>query len=289
MELSVIIVSYNVREFLRQCLQSVSIASQGIDCEIFVIDNNSSDGSAEMVIMEFPSVNLILNNVNSGFSAANNQGIKQANGRYILLLNPDTIVKSDTFTRCISFMKLHPDAGALGVRMVNGEGKFLPESKRGLPTPMTAFFKISGFSFLFSWSKVINRYYLSHINSYQTAETEVISGAFMFLNPAALIKAGLPDEEFFMYGEDIDLSYRILQAGYKNYYYPEVEIIHFKGKSTCRNNFTDIIYFYKAMRIYSRKRQEEKFSIVYFLIIPAIFLREYLALLNRFIRIKLHI
>lgn len=287
MELSVIIVSFNVREFLKQCLFSVNKASEKIYCEIFVVDNNSSDGSVEMVRQDFPTVNLIHNKVNSGFSVATNQAIKKAKGQFILLLNPDTIVEPDTFFRCIGFMKNHPDAGALGVRMVDGDGRFLPESKRGLPTPGTALFKTFGFSFLFSGSRYFNRYYLSHIDSYETSRAEVISGAFMFIKRAALIKAGLPDEDFFMYGEDIDLSYRLLRAGYNNYYFPEIQIVHFKGKSTSRENFTDILHFYRAMRIYIKKRHEEKFSILYFIIIPAIYFREGLSLCNRFFRITM--
>jgi GT2 family glycosyltransferase len=182
-------------------------------------------------------------------------------------------------------MKNHPDAGALGVRMVNGQGRFLPESKRSLPTPATAFCKTFGFSYLFPKSQLFNRYYLSHIDCFQTSITEVIAGAFMFIRREALLKAGLLDEDFFMYGEDIDLSYRILQAGYHNYYFPEVQIIHFKGKSTRRDNYNDIFNFYSAMRIYSGKRYEEKFSLLYFLIIPAIYFREGLSVINRFFRI----
>ena len=286
MELSVIIVSYNVRDFLKQCLLSVKKASENIDHEIFVVDNNSTDDSSVMVSKEFPDINLIINNVNSGFSAANNQAIKQAKGRFILLLNPDTLIENDTFIKCINFMNDHPDAGAMGVRMINGEGRFLPESKRAIPTPEIAFFKAFGLSFLFPESRFFNRYYLSHIDSFETAMSEIISGAFMFIRREALSKTGLMDEDFFMYGEDIDLSYRLLQAGYNNYYFPGIQIIHFKGKSTGRDNFTDILHFYKAMRIYIRKRCEEgKFHFLHFFIIPAIYFREVLALLNRFFRI----
>jgi len=286
MELSVIIVSYNVNEYLKECLFSTKKASEKIDCEIFVVDNNSNDSSAEMVRNEFPEIKLIQNTINKGFSAANNQAIKQSAGQYILLLNPDTLVEEDTFSKCIGFMKNHPDAGALGVRMVNGEGRFLPESKRSLPTPATAFFKIFGFSFLFPKSHLFSRYYLSHVDGYETSAAEVIAGAFMFIRREALEKAGLPDEDFFMYGEDIDLSYRIMKAGYQNYYFPEVQIIHFKGQSTSRNNYNDIFNFYSAMRIYSGKRHKEKFTLLYFLMIPAIYFREGFSVINRFFRIN---
>jgi len=286
MELSVIIVSFNVRYFLKQCLLSVKKASESIDCEIFVIDNNSADDSCNMVAQEFPEIFLIKNNFNSGFSAANNQAIKLAKGRYILLLNPDTIIEDDTLIKCINFMNSHPDAGAMGVRMINGEGRFLPESKRALPTPQIAFFKTFGFSFLFPESRFFNRYYLSYIDSTETSIAEVISGAFMFIRSEAINKTGLLDEDFFMYGEDIDFSYRLLQAGYNNYYFPEAHIIHFKGKSTDRDSYTDILHFYKAMRIYVRKRSEEgKFNSWHFIIIPAIYFRQGLALLKRFSRI----
>jgi len=286
MDLSVIIVSFNVRDFLKQCLLSVYKASVNIDCEIFVIDNNSTDGSCELVEQEFPQVILIKNKVNNGFSTANNQALKQTKSRFILLLNPDTLVKDDTFARSINFMNNHPDAGAMGVRMINGEGRFLPESKRALPTLKTAFFKAFGFSSLFPESQFFNRYYLPDIDSFETSRAEIISGAFMFLRREVLFRAGLLDEDFFMYGEDIDLSYRLLQAGYKNYYFPEIEIVHFKGKSTPRDNFSDILFFYNAMIIYVRKRREEgKLKYWQFLIIPAIYLREGLAIINRFFRI----
>jgi GT2 family glycosyltransferase len=286
MELSVIIVSYNVKGYLKECLRSVLKASGGIDCEIFVVDNNSDDNSGEMVRIEFPEVNLLLNTINIGFSAANNKAIRQSKGRFVLLLNPDTLVEEDAFSKCIDFMNSHPDAGAMGVRMVNGEGSFLPESKRSLPTPSTAFFKAFGFSFLFPKSRLFNRYYVSHADSNETTVAEVIAGAFMFIRREALLKAGLPDEDFFMYGEDIDLSYRILRAGYRNYYFPGVQIIHFKGKSTRRDSYSDIFHFYNAMRIYSGKRHKEKFSLIYYIIIPAIYIREGFSIINRFLNIN---
>lgn len=286
MELSVIIVSFNAKEYLRQCLHSAVIATEKIDSEIFVVDNNSSDGSTDMIRSEFPDIHLINNEHNSGFSVANNQAIRISSGRFILLLNPDTIVDRETFAKCIGFMYSHSDAGAIGVKMVDGEGIFLPESKRALPDLRTAFFKTFGFSSLFPKSRYLNNYYLPQVDTEETSLTEVISGAFMFLRREALNKSGLLDEDYFMYGEDIDLSYRLLQTGYKNYYYPEIRIIHFKGKSTSRNKFVDIRHFYKAMRIYVEKRSEEgKYGPFKYLIIIAVFLRESLALLNRFLKL----
>jgi GT2 family glycosyltransferase len=285
MEVSVIIVSYNVREYLRQCLISVLESAESVECEIFVVDNNSTDGSADMVRNEFPGVKIIANKENSGFSSANNQAIKKSNGKYILLLNPDTIIEADTISKCIGFMNDHSDAGILGVKMVNREGRFLPESKRAFPEPLTAFFKVFGLSFIFPRSHFFNRYYLTNIGTDETAPAEAISGAFMFIRMEALIKAGLLDEDFFMYGEDIDLSYRISRKGYTNYYFPEVCIIHFKGMSTPVNKYTDIKYFYDAMRIYAGKRNRERVNPLYFLIIPAIIFRQGIALAVRFIRI----
>ncbi|HNW57901.1 MAG TPA: glycosyltransferase family 2 protein [Bacteroidales bacterium] len=286
MELSVIIVSFNVSDFLKQCLHSVIKASCNIDCEIFVVDNNSADDSCEIVEHNFPEITLIRNKINTGFSAANNQAIKLSKGKYVLLLNPDTIVEENTFSKCISFMNNHPGCGALGVRMTDGEGEFLPESKRALPTLPTAFFKTFGISFLFPRSRVFNRYHLPHIGRFETARIDVISGAFMFIRHNALDKAGLLDEDFFMYGEDIDLSYRLLKTGYNNYYFADTQITHFKGKSTVRNNFEDISHFYRAMRTYIRKRSEERdHKLVYRLITPAIYLRQGLAVANRVIKI----
>jgi GT2 family glycosyltransferase len=253
MDLSVIIVNYNVRHFLEQCLNSVIKATENNKCEIFVVDNNSTDGSCQMVTSQFPDVKLIRNINNPGFSAANNQAIRLSGGKFILLLNPDTLVEEEAFIRCIAFMNEHADAGALGVRMINGNGKLLPESKRAMPTPGTAFFKMAGFSFLFPHSKLFNRYYLGHLDSSTTTETEIISGAFMFIRKEVLDKTGLLDETFFMYGEDIDLSYRILKAGYKNYYFPEVRIIHYKGESTSKGNINYVVQFYKAMLIFTKK------------------------------------
>jgi O-antigen biosynthesis protein len=258
MDLSVIIVNYNVRYFLEQCLNSVRKAAENIDCEIFVVDNNSADGSCSMVISQYPEVKLIRNLINTGFSKANNQAITISKGRYVLLLNPDTIVEEDTFIRCIAFMDTHNDAGSLGVKMINGHGKLLPESKRAIPTPGTALFKMAGLSFLFPKSEVFNRYYLGHLDSSVTSEAEIISGAFMFIRKEALNKTGLLDETFFMYGEDIDLSYRILKEGYKNYYFPDVKIIHYKGASTKKGDINYVVMFYKAMLIFVKKHLKGK-------------------------------
>lgn len=285
MKLSVIIVNYNVRYFLEQCLYSVLKACDSVDAEIFVVDNNSVDGSCSMVRDKFPDVILIENHDNKGFSKANNQAIRQAKGEYILLLNPDTIVEEDSFDRCIQFMDSHPDAGGMGVKMIDGKGHFLPESKRGLPTPAVAFYKIFGLSKIFSRSKRFGRYHLGHLDKDETHEIDVLAGAFMFLRKETLDKTGLLDETFFMYGEDIDLSYRIMQNGYKNYYFPGTRIIHYKGESTKKGSINYVKVFYQAMAIFARKHYSKgRAGMFSFLINLAIYFRALLAISSRFLK-----
>jgi O-antigen biosynthesis protein len=285
MDLSVIIVNYNVRYFLEQCLQSVFKSAKNLELEVFVVDNNSVDGSVEMVRERFPQVKLIDNKENLGFSKANNQAIRLSRGRYVLLLNPDTVVEDDTFTRVVQFMDEHPDAGGLGVKMLDGQGRFLPESKRGLPTPSVAFYKIFGLSALFPKSRIFGKYHLGYLDNEQTHQVEVLSGAFMLMRRQALEKTGYLDEDFFMYGEDIDLSYRIIKAGYKNYYYPGTRIIHYKGESTKKSSINYVFVFYNAMIIFARKHFSKKnASLFSFLINTAVYFRAFLAILSRFFK-----
>jgi len=285
MKLSVIIVSYNVRYFLEQCLHSVNKACEGLDTEIFVVDNASVDGSSAILKEKFPDVHLIQNKDNVGFAVANNIAIREATGEYILLLNPDTVVESDTFRQIISFMDEHPDAGGLGVKMVDGKGKFLPESKRGLPTPDVAFYKIFGLSALFPKSKVFGRYHLGFLDKDKVHKVDILSGAFMLLRGEALAKTGLLDETFFMYGEDIDLSYRLTQAGYANYYFPPTRIIHYKGESTRKGSLNYVFVFYNAMIIFAKKHFSHKNARLFSALIHlAIYLRAALALAHRVLR-----
>jgi O-antigen biosynthesis protein len=285
MKLSVVIVNYNVEYFLEQCLYAVRKAMKDIEGEVFVVDNNSVDGSLRMLRQKFPEVKLIANKENTGFSRANNQAIRISSGEYVLLLNPDTVVEDDTFQKVIAFMDEHPDAGGLGVKMVDGQGKFLPESKRGLPTPATAFYKIFGFSRIFPRSKRFARYHLGFLDKEQTHEVDVLAGAFMLLRKKVLDEIGLLDEAFFMYGEDIDLSYRITQAGYKNYYFPLTRIIHYKGESTKKSSVNYVFVFYNAMIIFARKHFSQKRAKTFtFLINIAIYFRAFLAIASRFIK-----
>lgn len=284
-KLSVIIVNYNVKHFIEQCLFSVLQASKNLPTEVFVVDNNSVDGSITLIKEKFPQVILIENKENTGFSVANNQAIKQAKGEYILLLNPDTVVQEDTFTKIISFMDSHPLAGGLGVKMLDGQGNFAPESKRGLPTPAVAFYKMFGLAKLFPKSRRFGKYHLSYLPQDEVNEIEVISGAFMLMRKAVLDKIGLLDETYFMYGEDIDLSYRIIQAGYKNFYFPETQIIHYKGESTKRGSVNYVLVFYKAMAIFAKKHFSASNAFWFnFLIHLAIVLKAGMALVVRFLK-----
>lgn len=284
MKLSIIIVNYNVRYFLEQCLNSVQKAVSNIDAEIFVVDNNSKDDSVEMVEKNFPTVKIIANKINLGFSKANNQAIELAKGEYILLLNPDTVVEEDAFSKCIEFMDKNSDAGGLGVKMIDGNGVFLPESKRGLPTPSASFYKIFGLSTLFPKSKLFSKYHLGYLKPDKINEIEILSGAYMWMRKSVLDKVGVLDESFFMYGEDIDLSYRIIKAGYKNYYFPETKIIHYKGESTKKGSLNYVFVFYNAMIIFSKKHFAQKAKAFSFFINIAIYIRAILAITTRVIR-----
>ena len=252
-QLSIVIVNYNVKHFLEQVLYSVEAASQQLDVETWVVDNNSVDGSMEMVQEKFPWVKAIINKDNLGFSKANNQAIRQSNSRYVLLLNPDTVLQEDTLHKCIEYMDAHANVGGLGVRMIDGKGCFLPESKRGLPTPKAAFYKMSGLASIFPKSKEFGRYHMKYLSEWETNEVDVLAGAFMMLRSETLDKIGLLDEQFFMYGEDIDLSYRITLAGYNNVYFPETTIIHYKGESTKKKSVNYVRVFYNAMVLFAKK------------------------------------
>ncbi|MFN3529519.1 MAG: glycosyltransferase [Bacteroidia bacterium] len=253
MKLSVIIVNYNVKYFLEQCLLSVQKACTGIDAECWVVDNASSDGSIAMIKEQFPEVQLIANTENVGFSKANNQAMRLTKGEYILLLNPDTVVAEDTFLHCCQFMDEHPTAGGLGIRMLDGAGRFLKESKRGLPTPKVAFYKMFGLSSLFKKSKRFGQYHLSYLSEHQNHPVDILAGAFMLMRQSVLNQIGLLDEKYFMYGEDIDLSYRIRLAGYQNWYFADSAIIHYKGESTKKDSVNYVRVFYQAMAIFARQ------------------------------------
>ena len=247
---SVIIVSYKVRYYIEQCLYSVLRSVP--DAEIFVVDNDSADGSVEFLHKRFPQVEVIDNGCNAGFGKANNIALAKATGRYVLFLNPDTVVAERTIPGCIEYMDAHPDTGAVGVRMQYGDGHFALESRRSLPTPSVAFWHMTGIGRLFSHSRVFAKYHLSYLDRDRECRIDVVSGAYMFIRKEALDKIGGFDEAFFMYGEDIDLSYRILQQGYKNCYLP-LPIVHYKGESTNKTSYRYAKVFYDAMNIFFDK------------------------------------
>ena len=278
MKLSVVIVSYNVRELLTACIDSVVKASEGIDAEVFVVDNKSADDTVEVISRDYPWVHLINNKENLGFSKANNIAIRQSEGEYVLLLNPDTVVAEGTLRGVVEFMDQHPEAGGAGVRMHNADGTLAPESRRAVPTPLVAARKMLGFT---------KRYYMSNLPWDKPGKIEVVSGAFMMLRRKAIDQVGLLDEDFFMYGEDIDLSYRLLKGGWQNWYLP-LDIIHYKGQSTQKSDFRYVHVFYQAMLIFFRKHYSH-LSIFFTLPVKvAIYFRASLALAD-LIRKKLHL
>ncbi|MBL7707825.1 MAG: glycosyltransferase [Chitinophagaceae bacterium] len=285
MQLSIIIVNYNVRFFLEQCLCSVQKAVTGMEAELIVVDNNSPDDSLTYLQPQFPGVHFIASAENLGFAKACNLGLQQATGQYIVFLNPDTIVPEDCFRSCIRFFETHPQAGALGIKMLDGKGRFLKESKRAFPSPMTSLFKLFGLATLFPSSKTFSKYHLGHLNENEDHEVDVLAGAFMMIPKEVLNKVGGFDETFFMYGEDVDLSYRIQKAGYTNYYFAGSHIIHFKGESTRKGTMNYVRMFYNAMSIFVRKHYGgSRAGIFHFLIHLAIWVRAALSALGQFVR-----
>ena len=278
MKLSSVIVSYNVRTYLEQCLQSVQKALEGIEGEVFVVDNHSEDDSVAVVRTDYPWVRLIESPENVGFARANNIAIRQSEAEYVLLLNPDTVVEENTLRQSLAFMDSHPEAGGAGVMMHNADGTLAPESRRAIPTLWVSCLKMLGFT---------KRYYMSHLPWDQPSQIEVISGAFCLLRKKALDEIGLLDETFFMYGEDIDLSYRLLKGGWQNWYLP-YSIIHFKGKSTQKSDYRYVHIFYQAMLIFFRKHYGH---LSFFYTMPvkmAIYFRASIAVMD-LLRKKLHL
>ena len=282
MKLSVIIVSYNVKHYLAQCLRSDLRATEGMEAEVFVVDNASEDGTVEYLRTLFPldahpQLCVVAGRENLGFGRANNLAVERSRGDYVLFLNPDTIVADHTLRECLSFAGAHPDLGALGVKMLCDNGAFAYESRRGLPSPWTAFCKMSGLGTLFPRSRTFGRYYMRYLDADEPARIDIVSGAFMLVPRAALDKVGLFDEQFFMYGEDVDLSYRLLRGGFRNYYLP-VPILHYKGESTRKTSFRYIHNFYHAMLLFFRKHYGHLTILLSFPVQLAIVGRAFLAL-----------
>ena len=278
--LSIVIVNYNVCGFLEQCLLSLADAVKEMPHEIFVVDNASTDGSDTYIPRRFPQVKYIYNTENVGFARANNQAMALSSGRYVLLLNPDTVVGESVLSEACRFLDDHPDAGALGVKMLDGDGRFLPESKRGFPSPWVSFCKIFGLAKIFPRSPRFGRYHLRYLDENEINRVDVLSGAFMLLRRSTLDRCGLLDEQFFMYGEDIDLSYRMTLTGRHNYYLP-LRIIHYKGESTKTESLRYVRIFYQAMLIFLRKHYPHYKFFAQFSIRLAIYLRASAAAVRR--------
>ena len=283
MQLSIVIVNYNSKFLIEQCLGSVRKAIKGINTEVIVVDNNSNDGSKEYLRDRFTSLKLILNNDNVGFAKACNQGFKITSGEYVLFLNPDTILSERCLADCISFFESHPDAGAVGVRMLDSNGNFLKESKRGVPSASASFYKLFGLAAIFPGSKIFAKYYQTHLPEKANNPVEVLSGAFMMIRRHVFETVNGFDEDFFMYGEDIDLSLRIDQLGYKNYYLGNVNVTHLKGGST-KYNYRYVQDFYGAMKLFVKKHYRNKPAWYILLLQAGIAFRKMLAMASLLFR-----
>lgn len=283
MKLSIIIVNYNVKRFLFQCLRSVEKAIEGVDAEIWVVDNDSKDGSLNFLQPLFPKVHFVKNDENVGFSKANNRAIRMSQSEYVLLLNPDTIVTPETIRAGIDWLDNHPDTGAVAASMHNSVGTFANESRRGIPTPLVSFCKISGLAKLFPKHHTIGRYYMGYNDRHEACSIEILSGAYMFMRRTALEQVGLLDEDFFMYGEDVDLSYRILKGGWKNYYLP-YPIIHYKGESEHPSTSRYVNVFHQAMILFYDKNFSKQYPLSGLLIRCAVYMKAFLTLIRYTLR-----
>ena len=270
MQLSIIILNYNVRYFLEQCVLSVENAIKNTDAEIIVIDNNSSDDSCAMMKLRFPNVKLIENKENLGFPKGNNIGVAQAKGEYICILNPDTVVAEDAFTKVLAFAKKQSHLGIVGVKLIDGTGNFLPESKRGIPTPWVAFTKITGLYKIFPKSRIFGKYYAQHLSENETGKVDILVGAFMVMKRNLYNEIGGFDENCFMYSDDIDLSYRVLKIGKSNYYFHGTSVIHYKGESTVKDG-TYMKRFQEAMNFFYKKHFKVSFFFSVFMKIGILF------------------
>lgn len=287
MKVSVIIVNYNVKYFLEVCLHSVTRAAHGFAAEIIVVDNNSQDGSCEMVREKFPHIVLIENKENKGFSKANNQGVDIAAGEYILFLNPDTVMPEDFFRKTIGYMDTHPKAGALGPRLIDGKGIFAPDSKKSFPTLSVAIFKTTGINKIFSRSPYFNKYYAVHIGEHQQAAVECLSGCCMLVRRHVIEEiGGAFDEDYFMYCEDVDLAWRIQKAGYENIYFPGATLIHYKGESTRKATLSYVRIFNEALSIFVKKHYSKQQAGLFVLMINVgIVLRAILGALKQVLKV----
>lgn len=283
MTLDIIIVNYNVKYYLEQCLYAVHEAIVGVDALVWVVDNDSKDGSVDYLEPLFPEVRFIRNSENGGFSKANNIAIRQSKGKYVLLLNPDTIVSSKTIKECIHLLDEHPEIGSTGVSMFNADGSYARESKRSVPTAKVSFYKMVGLSALFPKHREFAKYHMGYLDADASNEVEILSGAFNMMRRKALDEVGLLDETFFMYGEDIDLSYRFMKGGWKNWYLP-TPIIHYKGESAHPSTIKYVNVFYQAMIIFYDKHFGGRYSLSAWLIRFAVYFKALITLFIHFFK-----
>ena len=282
MKLSIVIVNYNVKEFLTQCLDSIFKSQTQYDYEVIIVDNSSKDSGRDQICATFEHIIWVENIENVGFGRANNQGFSLAKGVYTLILNPDTVLQEDTIEKCVSYLIAHPKVGGLGIKGIDGSGQFLPESKRALPTPLVALWKITGLSSIFPKSSVFARYHLGHLSPDENHEVDILVGCFMMIPTKLLLSVGGFDPQYFMYGEDIDLSYELQKTGHKNIYFSESQIIHYKGESTKRGSLNYVRMFYKAMVLFAKKQFTGSSAAAYSLLIYlGIYLRAALAIAAR--------
>ncbi|MDW7680798.1 MAG: glycosyltransferase, partial [bacterium] len=283
MEISIVIVNYNVKELLQQAITSIIQAGKNFEYEIFVVDNASTDDSAEMVRDKFPAVRLIENEDNLGFAAANNQALKLARGKFILLINPDTIVQENCFSVILDFFRSNPDCGMVGCKILNPDGSLQLACRRSFPTPWVGFTKIIGLSKIFSKTRLFGRYNLTYLDPDMSYEVEAISGSFMFFRQQIIQDVGFLDDSFFMYGEDLDWCYRIREAGWKIYYLPDTQIIHFKGESSKKSDRDLTLQFYRAMKLFVEKHYQNRYwHVPQWFLMTGIWLRASLTFLGRF-------
>lgn len=282
-DISVIIVSYNVKAYLEQSLRSIEKALEGLHSEIFVVDNGSTDGSPAMVRTRFPSIKLIVNPENKGFAFANNQALQEAKGEVVCLINPDTLVREDTFRVCVEYLRTHPEVGMVGCKILNPDGSLQLACRRSFPTPWVAFTKISGLSALFPKSRLFGKYNLTFLDPEIETEVEAISGSFMCVRRSAMEQVGFLDTFFFLYGEDLDWCYRFHTAGWKIVYLPSTQIVHYKGRSTQEAPFDPLPVFYKAMHLFVKKHFHRWSLVPLWLIRIGIWIRTWLSLLLRFL------
>ncbi len=287
MKLSVIIVNYNVKYFIEVCLHSVFRAAEGIDAEVIVVDNNSKDDSCDMIRAKYPQVRLIENKENLGFSRANNQGVAIAQGEYILFLNPDTVMPEDFLQKMVDYMDTHPDAGSIGPRLIDGRGQYAPDGKKSFPSLSVAIFKTTGINKIFKNSTYFNKYYAVHVQENETAEVDILSGCCMMVRRSVIDKVdGAFDEAYFMYCEDFDLCYRIQKAGYKNIYYPEVTLIHYKGESTRKATISHVRIFNDALSVFVRKHYSKTNARLFIMLINVgIVLRAILSVVKQLLKV----